>query len=47
MTMSGLAGSFDLTNIPLKYKKMIELASYIHIGKGTTFGLGKFDYKIY
>ena len=44
--MSGLIGSFTLYNLDKNLHKLIEIGSYLHIGKGTTFGLGKYVYSL-
>ena len=46
MNLGGLVGSFELSGdseIIQKFLPLLKIGEWLHVGKGTTFGLGKYQ----
>jgi len=43
MTLNGLAGEIRLSGVPLEFYDLLRLGQWGHVGKNTTFGLGRYS----
>ncbi len=44
MTLGGLVGNFSLVSVPPELLPFIYLGQWLHVGKGCSFGLGKYQW---
>nr|WP_243385246.1 CRISPR system precrRNA processing endoribonuclease RAMP protein Cas6 [Caviibacterium pharyngocola] len=42
MKLGGVVGSWQLSNVPAEWVKLLYLGQWLHCGKNATFGLGRY-----
>lgn len=45
MTLGGLIGTWQLNQLPLEYAQLLHIGQWLHIGKETVFGHGRYSVK--
>ncbi|MDO5638373.1 MAG: CRISPR system precrRNA processing endoribonuclease RAMP protein Cas6 [Neisseria sp.] len=43
MTLGGLTGTWQLDQLPLEFSQLLHIGQWLHIGKETVFGLGRYQ----
>ena len=43
MTLGGIVGTWHLYNLPLEFAQLLHIGQWLHIGKETVFGLGRYE----
>ncbi|UOO81238.1 CRISPR system precrRNA processing endoribonuclease RAMP protein Cas6 [Uruburuella testudinis] len=43
MTLGGITGTWQLQDLPLEFSQLLHIGQWLHIGKETVFGLGRYE----
>ena len=42
MTLGGITGTWQFDHLPLSFAQLLHIGQWLHIGKETVFGLGRY-----